>query len=439
MQQGAKPVILIENTKILSFNPLCVSEPLDVVIDGTHIKEVGKGLKARYPQAEHMSSPYISPGLVCSHNHFYSALARGLMAPVPQSKDFVQQLNNLWWRLDRALDADMIRASSIAGALHAIRHGVTAVIDHHASPSCIDASLDRIAEGFELTGLRGILCYETTDRNGNGGAEAGIAENIRFAKKTAHHHQLRGAIGAHALFTINNTVLAMLSEAVRETGTGLHIHAAEDKFDAVHSRYQYGLDIADRLECAELLTPKTIIAHGIYLTASEIEKINNHDTFLVHNARSNMNNHVGYNEALPYYNNVALGTDGIGSDMVTETLCAFYKHRDAGGPLYMNHFISMLWNGNEILNRYFPETKFGQIAPGYIADITFWDYEPPTPLIPENVMGHMAFGLSPAYISGTMIGGKLIMKNRAIQLDTTALVQETQNQAQRLWKAMEAL
>ncbi len=432
-------MILIENTKILNFNPISVSEPLDVLIEGTHIKEVGKGLKARYQDAESITSPYISPGLVCSHNHFYSALARGLMAPVPPSKDFVQQLNNLWWRLDRALDADMIRASGIAGALHAIRHGVTAVIDHHASPNCIDASLDRIAEGFELTGLRGVLCYETTDRNGNAGAEAGIAENIRFAKKTAHHPLLRGSIGAHALFTINNTTLAMLSEAVRETESGLHIHAAEDKYDAVHSRYQYGLDIVDRLERAELLSSKTIIAHGIYLTASEIEKLNAHDAFLIHNARSNMNNHVGYNEALPSYKNVALGTDGIGSDMVTEAICAFYKHRDAGGPLYMNDFIGMLWNGNKILNRYFPDNKFGYIAPGYAADITFWDYEPPTPLISENFMGHMAFGLSPAYISGTMIAGKLVMKNRIIQLDTKNLVQETQNQAQRLWKAMEAL
>ncbi|HRS64435.1 MAG TPA: putative aminohydrolase SsnA [Spirochaetia bacterium] len=432
-------MILIENTRVINFNPLSISEPLDVVIDGAHIKEIGSGLAARYPQAEKISSPYISPGLVCSHNHFYSALARGLMAPVPPSKDFVQQLNNLWWRLDRALDADMIRASGIAGALHAIRHGVTAVIDHHASPNCIEGSLDHLAAGFELSGLRGVLCYETTDRYGNQGAEAGVAENIRFSKKTAHNPLLRGAIGAHAPFTVNNTVLALLTEAVRETGAGLHIHAAEDKFDAVHSRYQYGLDIVDRLERAEILSPKTIIAHGLYLTASEIETLNRHDAFLVHNARSNMNNHVGYNEALHLYKNVALGTDGIGSDMVTETICAFYKHRDAGGPLYMDTFLGMLWNGNELLNRYFPENKFGYIAPGYAADITFWDYEPPTPLIPENLMGHMAFGLSPAYISGTMIAGKLVMKNRTIQFDTATLLKETQNQARRLWKAMEAI
>lgn len=432
-------MILIEQTRIINFKPLSVSGPIDVVIDGSVIKETGTGLGAKYPEAERVHSPYISPGLVCSHNHFYSALARGLLAPVLPSKDFVHQLNSLWWRLDRALDADMIRASGIAGALHAIRHGITAVIDHHASPNCISGSLDLLSEGFERTGLRGILCYETTDRNGKQGALDGISENIRFAKKTAQHPLLRGAIGAHAPFTVDDDTLAGLAAAAAETKAGLHIHAAEDTFDAVDSRYRHGIDIIERLDRVNLLKPKTIIAHGLYLTNSEIETMNEHDVFLAHNARSNMNNHVGYNSSLPLYKNVVLGTDGIGSDMLTESVCAFYKHRDAGGPLYMDAFLCMLWNGNEILNRYFEGYKFGAIEPAYQADITFWDYEPPTPLVSENLMGHVAFGLSPAYISGTMIAGKFAMKDRVIQLETQEIIQETQNQARRLWSAMEAL
>ena len=328
-------MIVIENTRILNFKPLSVSEPVDVAIEGALIHEVGPGLAKKYPSAERVKSSYISPGLVCSHNHFYSALARGIMAPIPPSKDFVQQLNNLWWRLDRALDADMIRASGIAGAMHAVRHGVTAVVDHHASPNCIEHSLDFLADGFERTGLRGILCYETTDRNGPDGAKAGVEENIRFAKKHAQNDRLRGAIGAHAPFTVDGVALDLLAEAVRETGAGLHIHAAEDKYDAVHSRYHYGLDIAERLDRAELLSSKTIIAHGLYLTASEIDLINERDAFLAHNARSNMNNNVGYNHQLPLYKNAVLGTDGIGSDMITDANFACYKPLDSVGPLYM--------------------------------------------------------------------------------------------------------
>ena len=105
-------MIVIENTRILNFKPLSVSEPVDVAIEGALIHEVGPGLAKKYPSAERVKSSYISPGLVCSHNHFYSALARGIMAPIPPSKDFVQQLNNLWWRLDRALDADKIGRAS---------------------------------------------------------------------------------------------------------------------------------------------------------------------------------------------------------------------------------------------------------------------------------------------------------------------------------------
>jgi len=55
------------------------------------------------------------------------------------------------------------------------------VVDHHASPSCITGSLEVIKECMESVGLRGVLCYETTDRNGPEGMKAGVAENADFA------------------------------------------------------------------------------------------------------------------------------------------------------------------------------------------------------------------------------------------------------------------
>jgi cytosine/adenosine deaminase-related metal-dependent hydrolase len=75
-------------------------------------------------------------------------------------------------------------------------------------------------------------------------------------------------------------------------------------------------------------------------------------------------------------------------DMIEEAKFAFFKHRDAGGSLWMDSFLAMLQRGNEILERYFTGKRFGRIEAGYEADLTFWDYDPPTPLSAANLAGH---------------------------------------------------
>ena len=183
--------------------------------------------------------------------------------------------------------------------------GVTSVVDHHAGPEAIDGSLSVIRRAFEEIGLRGLLCYETTDRNGMDGARAGVQENLRFAREIDAERAaggkplVDGAIGAHAGFTVGEETLAALGDAVRSSKRGLHTHAGEDKFDAVDSRYRFGADLAVRLDAAGCLGPKTIIGHGVWLTEAEVELVNARGSFLAHNARSNMNNSVGSRHPAP--------------------------------------------------------------------------------------------------------------------------------------------
>ena len=79
-----------------------------------------------------------TPGMVCGHHHLYSALARGMPAPPRQPTGFGEILEQVWWRLDNALDHDMIRASALLGATEALMSGTTAIVDHHESPNAIE-------------------------------------------------------------------------------------------------------------------------------------------------------------------------------------------------------------------------------------------------------------------------------------------------------------
>ena len=158
-----------------------------IYVEGDTIADIGAtaALAAKYPTAQRLDAggKLVLPGAVCGHTHFYGAFARGMAIPGRPATNFVEILERLWWKLDRALLWDDVRYSALVCLVDAIRHGTTTLVDHHASPNVIDGSLDLIADAVKETGLRASLCYEVTDRNGEAGAQAGIAENVRFIQR----------------------------------------------------------------------------------------------------------------------------------------------------------------------------------------------------------------------------------------------------------------
>ncbi|MGA2976936.1 MAG: putative aminohydrolase SsnA [Spirochaetia bacterium] len=438
-------MILLKNATLVHLHPAEVNPGVDVLIDGAEIQAVGRGAgeASRPERTIDLAGRILMPGLVCAHDHFYSGLSRGIMARIAPSTDFVSTLQNLWWRLDRAIDAEILRSSGMICALEAVKAGCTSVIDHHASPSFINGSLTVLKECFEKVGLRGILCYETTDRNGHDGARQGVEENRRFArlaeaeKKTKGRQRLVEAmIGGHAPFTLSDEDLSALAEVVAETKRGFHIHVAEDGFDPSFSHRMYGKDALRRLDDFGLITEGSIVGHGLYLTPEDREILNARGAFLAHACRSNMNNHVGYNTELPHVKNVALGTDGIGSDMLLEMKFAYFRHRDAGGPLGPGAFARFLQSGNEILHRSFGES-FGRVEKGYAADLVILDYDAPTPLVRENVAGHAIFGMGSRDVDTVIVNGRIVMESRSFRWDTAAVYAEARTAAKALWQKMD--
>ena len=257
-----------------------------------------------------MNSPELAsnqtPGLVCAHNHFYSALARGMPAPNKTPTGFHEILNLVWWRLDRALDLDTIYHSARLAALTAIEAGTTAVIDHHESPNAIEGSLSVVADACAEVGLRVNCAYGVTDRHGPEGAAAGLVENDRFLTAGGS-----GMVGLHAAFTCEPDTIAAATELARKHGVGVHVHVAE----GVDDTWQ---------RLAEHTAQDWLIVHGVHLPDDH-----GLSGTVVHNPRSNMNNGVGYARPTRFDNTIALGTDGIGSDMLDEFRLAFVKARES--------------------------------------------------------------------------------------------------------------
>ncbi len=286
-----------------------------------------------------------TPGLVCAHHHLYSSLARGMPAPPRTPTAFLEILEQVWWRLDVALDLEIIAASARLGALEALEAGTTAIIDHHESPSAIEGSLSVIADACAEVGVRVSCAYGVTDRHGADGAARGLAENDRYLSEGGH-----GMVGVHAAFTCSDDTLAAAAELAERHEVGVNIHVAEGPDDVDAPVRLTGLSRDDWL-----------VVHGVHL--SDGHRVRG---TIVHNPRSNMNNAVGYARPARFTNPVALGTDGIGADMLDEFRVAYARLRES-----------------DVTQT--PETAWDWLAtgwklmPGALDDQVRWSYEPVDP------------------------------------------------------------
>ena len=273
-------------------------------------------------------------GFVNAHTHIYSGLAPfGLPAPEPPPENFVQILERVWWRLDRALDERSLRASARYYVADALRLGTSALVDHHESPNFIEGSLDVLADTCQELGMPALLCYGATERNG-GREEArrGLAECRRFIRAN-DRPLVRGVVGLHASFTVSDETIREAGELCAELGTVLHVHLAEDRAD-VEDAWRRGYEgPLRRLTTLGALPPGSILAHGVHLTASEVMETEARGCWLVQNPRSNRGNRVGYPAALAESARVALGTDGYQSDPAAERAALLDEARLHGDDL----------------------------------------------------------------------------------------------------------
>ena len=165
---------------------------------------------------------FVTKSFAIGHHHAYSALATGMPAPISAPENFREILQKIWWKLDKALDRDIVEASALATAIACAKAGATFVIDHHASPNFIEGSLEIISKAFNRVGLSHLLCYEITDRDGLHKAEAGLQETENYLK----HNQ--GLVGLHASFTVGDKTIQKAVDLMQKYQSGIHIHVAED-------------------------------------------------------------------------------------------------------------------------------------------------------------------------------------------------------------------
>lgn len=367
----------------------------------------------------------VTKSFAVGHHHVYSALSRGMGAPKKNPENFYEILEYIWWTLDKSLDKDMIEASALYTAMACVKTGSTFVIDHHASPNCIEGSLDIISDAFNKVGVRHLLCYEITDRDGLGLAEKGLAETENYLKAN------QGLVGLHASFTVGNKTMKKAVDLMQKYKSGFHIHVAEDIYDQEHCKENYNKRVIERLnEYGVLNSSKTILGHCLHINENERNIIRNSNAFVVQNMESNLNNKVGYFNAKDLGNKIMFGTDGMHSDMLQSAKAAFFV-----GQGFDNIGFDTVYERFRKVHDYIEMNHFEGDGEN---NLVILDYDSPTVINQDNFLGHFIFGMNSNHVNDVISNGKLIVKDRKIQnVNESEILEFSREQSLRLWKKMQ--
>jgi cytosine/adenosine deaminase-related metal-dependent hydrolase len=358
------------------------------------------------------------PGRVNAHTHLYSGLAAlGLPPPTPPPTRFVEILERLWWRLDRALDAESLRAGARLYVAEALLHGTTTLVDHHESPAFIEGSLDVLADVCQELGMRALLCYGATERNrGRDEAREGLRECGRFARSNARP-LVRGLVGLHASFTVSDATLEEAGEMCRGLGVVTHVHVAEDRADIDDAKSRGYAGPLERLVLRGALPAGSVLAHGVHLDAGQVRAAGDRGLWLVQNPRSNRGNGVGFGAALAASRHVALGTDGWPSDMDEECAALVAIAREQGIDLGPDTATDRLLAGARLVaERFAPDATAGDTV----------EFDPaPGP---------------GAHVARVVIGDRVVVdEGRLVAADLAEIRARAAEQAERVGRRMEAL
>lgn len=438
--------LLLTNATVVTLGPdNQVLPDHAVLIEEDRIAAVGPSASLRSAHAgvdeTDLEGMVLIPGNINCHDHLYSAFARGISMTGEPPQNFVQILERLWWRLDYALNEDDVHYSALLGFVEAVKSGTTSIIDHHASPSFIEGSLDSMARAADKVGLRACLCYEVTDRNGEEGAELGIRENVRFLERCQKEKnpRLAAAFGLHASFTVNPLTLQRCMENA-PAGSVFHVHVAEDYADVSHSHENYNKPALQRLLDEGLKSFPVLAAHCIHLEDSEYRLLEQYDITVLHNPESNMNNAVGVAQVhriLTEGGRVCLGTDGMTQDLFPGIRVLPLTHRQKA--LHPQSFgwdklYQIAYANNPALAERFFGRKLGVVAVGAAADLIALRYNPPTPMNGGNFLGHLLFGLGSAPVDTTIVGGRVVVRRgRVLGVDEEELAARCRELAAALW------
>jgi 5-methylthioadenosine/S-adenosylhomocysteine deaminase len=316
-----------------------VWQPGYVIVRDGQIAEAGSGAGPEGDFAERIDAPssIVMPGLVNGHSHSPSNLLKGTWSRLPL--EIWRQYIRAGWR---EYSDEAIYVSAQLGVIEMIRTGCTSVMDHFytGSPSPHMGALNAVAAMADA-GMRGGLAltlsdrqYETTvgvdarnlsdaareeiDRISRLESAGSLDDFVKFAEEVRRRtHLVLPIVGPSAPHRCSEEHLVRCLEVAVDLHTMIHMHVCETKGQFLQGKRLFGSTPVAHLDKIGVLTDRLSMAHCVWLTDDDIERVAARGTVVVHNPASNGklgSGRMRFDDMLKRGVRLGLATDGTGSN-----------------------------------------------------------------------------------------------------------------------------
>ena len=396
---------------ILIKNVLFNDRTIDIYIEGKEIKQIGEGLSFPADKILDGSRKAVIPGFVNAHTHAAMTLFRGFGDDMPLMPWLEQKI----WPNEAKMTREDVYWGAKLACLEMIKSGTTTFFDMYQRPRVT-------ADVTEEMGLRGIIAGVCFDGFDNEEAEKCKRHNERLIQDVDNYSKrVRFSIGPHAIYTVSGELLKWAHRFAMEHQIPIHLHLAETEGEVKDSLDRFGLTPVRYLYKLGVLSPRLIIAHGIYIDDDELRMLADHEVKVVHNPASNMKLasgiHFKFKEMRQLGITVGLGTDG----------CSSSNNLDMIEAMKLASLLGKAWRkdpealtANEMLQAATAEgaamfgLKAGQIKEGYLADLCLIDLNTPAFTPNFNFVSNLVYAANGSCVDTVICDGKILMENKKV-------------------------
>lgn len=387
----------------------------DVYIENGRITGIGR-MPEGFTADETIDASHrvLMPGLVNAHTHAYMSVFRNYADDLPFEEWLFEKIDPLEGRMTPE-DAYWGNLLSIA---EMIRTGTTCFVDMQMFPRMAVKAC--AASGMRALITRGLVGSDRRDEGFIRRLNEAFDE-MEYAKSEPDA-RVTFALGPHAIYTCGEDVLRCTAETAKDKGLGIHIHLSETQYEFDTCMKEHGMTPAAYIQSLGLLDVPAILAHCVYLTDEDYAILRKPGVSVVTNPASNMklgNGFAPVPRMLQEGIRVCLGTDGASSNNAMN----MFREMDMLTLVQKGVQKDTLVMKAEETLRIAAENGYaavglgdqgGKIEEGALADLILLDEEAPNFQPKHNWTAALAYSATGYEVTDTIIGGKIVMRDRVL-------------------------